>query len=111
MDTKVPPHKTDESAAPTPGGHVFVKFPEDQIKGDGFTQLDPNTGWLWVGINLNKFSFRDAWAFVKSQQFQMSQYMTQREQAAMLRAQLTAAPNGKARAGIQGLVDKLGLKI
>ena len=110
-------HKTDtlktedspEAAAPTPGGHVFVKFPEDQIKGDGFTQLDPNTGWLWVGINLNKFSFRSAWAFFKSQEFQVSQYLDQREQAAMLRAQI-AAGGSKAGPGLAGLKAKLGLK-
>lgn len=107
MDHNVPAEKDAPPAAAT--AHQFVKFPEDQIKGDGFTQLDPNTGWLWVGINLNKFNFRDAWAFIKSQEFCISQYMSNREQAAMMRAQL-AAGGGKAPAGLRGLAGKLGLK-
>ena len=100
--------KADKAEQPAPGAttaHQFVKFPEDQIKGDGFTQLDPNTGWLWIGINLNKFSFRDAWAFIKSQEFTVSSYLSQREQAAMMRAQLAAG--GKAGPGLGGLVKKL----
>ena len=111
MKTDVKDEKTDAAAPPAAPGaqapHQFVKFPEDQIKGDGFTQLDPNTGWLWIGINLQKFSFRDAWAFIKSQEFCVSQFLSQREQAAMVRAQL-AAGGGKAPNGIAGLVKKLG---
>ena len=104
MDTKV---KDEPAAAPE---HNFMKFPEDQITGDGFTQVDPNTGWLWIGINLNKFSFRDAWAFIKSQEFSVSSYMSQREQAAMVRAQLAGA-QPKQKAGIAAMAHKLGIKI
>lgn len=105
METK---EKEQETVA-APPERAFVKFPEDQIKGDGFTQLDVNTGWLWIGINLNKFSFRDAWAFIKSQEFNVSQYMSQRESAAMLRAQLTAK-GGKTALNVGSIMSKLGLK-
>ncbi len=105
MDANVKDEKTEAAAPPA---RQFVKFPEDQIQGDGFTQLDPNTGWLWVGINLNKFNFRDAWAFIKSQEFAISQYLSQREQAAMMRAQLAVDGRGGNGGGIKGLVKKLG---
>lgn len=101
MDHKETPKEADQAAPPQ---RTFVKFPEDKIQGDGFTQLDPNTGWLWIGINLSKFSFRDAWAFIKSQEYMVSSYLSQREQQAMMRAQLA---QGKAGGGISGLVKKL----
>lgn len=100
--------KPDAQAAAAADGRVFLDFDESRIKGDGFTQLNPKTGWFWVGINLNKFSFRDAWAFIKSQEYLISSYLTQRENAAMIRAQL-ANKGPKAGPGIEGLARKLGL--
>lgn len=109
MDHKVPPAKTEDAPA-APPARSFIQFPENQIQGDGFTQVDPKTGWLWIGINLNKFTYRDAWAFIKSQEFSVSSYMTQREQAAMVRAQLAgAAPKDKG--GIVAMAAKLGIKV
>ena len=108
MDIKE--QEQEAPAASATNQHQFVKFPEDQIKGDGFTQLDPNTGWLWIGINLNKFNFRSAWAFIKSQEFQVSHYLDSREKQAMVRAQLAnAAP--KQKAGIVAMAQKLGIKV
>lgn len=88
----------------------FIQFPEDQISGDGFTQLDPKTGWLWIGIKLHKFSFRDAWAFLKSQEYMVSSYMTQKENENMMRARLAAAPH-KEKAGIAAFAKKLGITV
>jgi hypothetical protein len=69
---------------------TMVKFPEDQIKGDGFTQFDPATGWFWIGLRPEKFSFRTAWAYVKSQEFGLAQLFDQIEANRMLRAQIGA---------------------
>lgn len=108
MDHKTSKHEVAEQAAPPE--RTFIKFPEDQFQGEGFTQLDPKTGWLWIGINLQKFTFRDAWAFIRGQEYMVSSYMTGLEQQAMVRARIaSAAP--KERGGIAALANKLGIKV
>lgn len=59
-----------EEATPEPN---TIKFPEDKIQGQGFSQYDQKTGWLWVGLKLPAFTFRTAWAFIRSQEFLISQ--------------------------------------
>lgn len=105
------PAKQEEAAQEKMQHVQFEKYmPEQYAKSDGFTQMNPETGWYWIGINLNKFSFRSAWAFIRSQEFAIAQYMDQREQQTMIRAQLAnAAP--KARGAIVAAAHKLGIKI
>jgi|ERR1035437_6025549 hypothetical protein len=104
-DGKDAPIETTATAEAAPAKPTFLAFPEASITGDGFTQVNPETGWLWIGINLNKFSFRDAWAFITSQQFTVSSICTQREQQAMMRANLQ--PNAGGRRGIASVMDKI----
>lgn len=84
----------EAAAAPQPQQN-YATFPE--IQGDAFTQYNPESGWLWIGVKLPKFSsFRDAWAFVKSREFDFAQAFTQIERKRMLEAQLSvkSAPDG-----------------
>lgn len=84
------------------------KFPE--VQGDGHAQYDPASGWCWIGINLKKFSFRDAWAFVKSQEFLVATSMSRLEQERMIRQQITSA-QPKQQGALRAVAAKLGIKV
>ncbi len=104
-----PPEATvkngEDKASPLQAEHL--QFPEDKIQGQGFSQYNPKTGWLWVGIHLPSFLRHTAWAFVTSQRFLFEQAFDNIEQERMRRMQLTAGGKGNGRHGfIPNLIGK-----
>lgn len=75
-----------------------LQFPTP--KGDGISQFDPKTGFIWIGINIAKFPEKDAQAFIRSQEFMIAQIYTQMAVAAQQRMKLAAPPpNSKNNGG------------
>ena len=71
-----------------------LAFPEDKIQGQGYSQYNPKTGWIWIGIKLQFFNFRTAWAFITSQKYLVSTVFDQIENERM-RKMAIANPGGK----------------
>lgn len=105
MDIKeAEPQEAATQTAETPN----MEFPKPA--GQGFSQYDPGTGWIWIGLHAPSFQFRDAWAFIKSQGYLVSSVFTKLEKERMMRSQLAnAAP--KAKGNIAALAQRLGLKV
>lgn len=100
-----------EEVAPQPEAEARTNnldFPTPP--GQGFSQFDPKTGWAWIGIHLPSFSFRDAWSFIKSQEYMISSTYTKIDQERAMRAQIANAP-AKSKNGIAAMAQRLGLKI
>lgn len=88
--------KNPETAAPPQP--AMRQFHEETIAGQGFSQYDQTTGWVWIGLKLPMWSFRSAWAFIRSQEFMISSAFDKIEQdriAGMNFAKEAGKPNGK----------------
>lgn len=103
----------DESDVKTtaPEAKKFLPFPEAQIPApegqhaSAFSQHDPNTGWLWIGIKLEDVTFRKAWSFVLNHHDLLDRLYSAIEQKRMLAARI-APPNG-GKGGLKGLLKGL----
>jgi hypothetical protein len=82
-------------------------FHEETIKGQGFSQYDRKTGWIWVGIHAPSFTFRSAWAFIRSQEFMFTQAFDVIDNERAVRASLAQAANGKGPGFMANLAEKL----
>lgn len=76
----------------------YLQFDEHRIMGDAFMQIDPNTGWCWVGFNTRKFLEKDAIAYLMAQEFPIRQEYTKQHFEQMKKAQAAnklMVPDGK----------------
>jgi hypothetical protein len=62
----------EESQSVPQAESPHLEFPEDKIQGQGYSQFNPKTGWLWIGLKLPAFNFRTALAFIHSQEYLVS---------------------------------------
>lgn len=77
---------------------------EADIPGQGFSQFDPKTGWLWIGIKPQSFSRDTAWAFIQSQKFMFFHLYDQLMAELQKRTTLAQATHGRPGA-IQKLIN------
>lgn len=92
---EAPPAEAQQSA-----NQDILTFPEGQIKGQAFSQHDPKTGWLWVGVHLPSFGFRTAFSIFRSQEMKLSLEYDKLEQERMRRMQIAAAAGGGKNGGL-----------
>lgn len=100
-------HVAAEPAAPVAEQSQTPDLVFPTPAGQGFFQINGETGWLWVGIHLPSFNFRTAWAFIMSRQYDVSAAYDKIDQERNVRTQLAAH---KGNGGLKALASRLGIK-
>ena len=91
----------------------YLRFPESEIKGpedqhaSAFTQHDPSTGWLWIGIKADEFTFRRAWGYILQHYAMLDQLFTEIEKQREIRRKLLSKPQMKPQGGIKSMIQRL----